>query len=566
MKTKFVPACALVFAIGAGLTQPGAAAPAGPASIPPGSGIDGPTLLRHIAVLASDEFEGRAPASKGEQLTLAYLTAQFKQLGLTPGAADGGWLQKVPMRGIRSQPSFSYGTKGKRTSLAFPGDYVARSWLAQPKVDLAASELVFVGYGVVAPEYNWDDYKGMDLRGKTLLMLINDPPIVDGADPSRLDRAVFGGPAMTYYGRWTYKYEIAARLGAAGAIIIHETKPAAYGYDVLRAGAVGEGFMIAADGPNPDFPTVPGWIQLDKARAMLASAGQDFDALKAAAARRDFKPVALGIDAAISVSNQWRDVTSYNVLARIDGSDPRLKDEVVVYSAHWDHMGIDTTLPGPRTKQIYHGAQDNASGVAGLLELARAYKALPVAPLRSIVFLVTTGEEQGLLGSEYYVRAPVYPLAKTRININMDGLNMLGPMHDISIVGLGRSNIDDMIAQIARGQGRTVREDDPELGRFFRSDQFPFAKRGVPAVFTRSGVDMVGKPAGTGARLMGRFRLEDYHHVSDVVNPAWDMGGAVQDLRLLFQLGYDVAQGRARPEWKAGAEFKAAHEALMKAK
>ena len=539
------------------------AAGADPAADAAQKRIAAASILQHMTVLASDEFEGRNVGGKGEALTIDYLQKQFAQLGLKPGNPDGSWYQKVPLVGVTSTPTFSYGKDGKTTTLKFPEDYVARSWRMEENVAVPASELVFVGYGVFAPEYQWDDYKGMDLRGKTLVMLINDPPVPDPKDPSKLDRNTFGGPAMTYYGRWTYKYEMAAKLGAAGAIIVHETKPASYPWAVVRTGGATEGFMIKHEGDDPSNPTVPGWIHLDRARELFAAAGQDFDKLKAAAARRDFKPVPLGLSANIAVRNSWREVASNNVIGMIEGSDPVLKHEYVVYSAHWDHFGIDENLPGPRHKQIYHGAQDNASGVAVLLELAKAYQALPVAPKRTILFVAMTAEERGLLGSYYYASHPLYPLARTLIDINMDMMNVLGRTKDVEVSGYGRATTDELIARIAKTQGRSVTVADTEAGLFFRSDHFPFAKLGVPVVYLETGTQYVGKPANFKKLATDDYQAHIYHKVDDVVNPNWDLAGAVQDTQLLFQIGYEVAQGKVRPEWKKGAEFKAARDAMM---
>jgi Zn-dependent M28 family amino/carboxypeptidase len=514
--------------------------------------------------LASDEFEGRGPGTHGETVTIQYLQDEFRKMGLQPGGADGSWFQKVPLVGVTSTPAFSYSGHGKNVTLKFQDDYVARSWKTEPSVDVKGAELVFVGYGIQAPEFKWDDYKGMDLKGKILVMLINDPQIADPRDPSRLDNATFGGAAMTYYGRWTYKYEIAKKVGAAGAMIIHETKGAAYPWDVVRTGGVNEGFMIKREGDDPNNPTVPGWIHLERAKEMLAAAGEDFDKLKAAAQKRDFRPVPLGLVADIHISNTWREVASNNVIAKLPGSDPVLKDEAVIYSAHWDHFGIDEKLPGPRLKQIYHGAQDNATGVASLLEIAEAFTKLKQRPKRSILFLAPTAEERMLLGSYYYVDHPVVPLAKTAININMDMMNVLGPTRDVAVSGYGRSNTDDWIAMLARKQGRIAVAANAEAGLYFRSDHFPFGKKGVPVLFLETGEEYIGRKPGFKKEKNTEYQTHIYHKVDDVVNPKWDLRGMVQDTQLLFQVGYDVAQGAYTPEWKAGAEFKALREAMLK--
>jgi len=541
------------------------------AVLPVAPAVDAPIsaarLLEHIQVLASDDFEGRSPGTPGEDKTTAYLQQQFTALGLAPGNPDGTYLQAVPMASVLSHPTLSYkaASGGPATTLAFPQDFVAWSTRNEPRSTLVASPLVFVGYGVIAPEYRWDDYKGADLKGKTLVMLINDPPLPLANDPSQLDPAVFGGAAMTYYGRWTYKYEMAARLGAAGALIVHETKAAAYPYDVVRNSWGRENFALHNDGPNPDFPALPGWLQLDRAKDIFRAGSHDFDTLKQAALSRDFKPVPLGVSIDASADNTWRQLVSHNVVARIEGADPQLKNDVILYTAHWDHFGIDTSLPGGRGAQIFHGALDNASGVAALLEVARAYRALPVAPKRSIVFLITTGEERGLLGAQYYARHPLYPLARTLLEINVDVMNPWGRTRDVEIVGYGKSDADDLVIRNARAQGRGVRPDTkPEAGRFYRSDQFELAKVGVPVVYLKGGQDYVGRPAGYGLEKTADYTSHDYHKVTDTVRPDWDMRGAAEDAQLIFRIGYDAAQGTHAPEWRDGAEFKAARDAQLK--
>jgi Zn-dependent M28 family amino/carboxypeptidase len=519
-------------------------------------GISEAGLLAHIKVLASDEFEGRSPGSPGEAKTIAYLVQQMRQLGLKPGNPDGSYVQAVPLRGMTPTPQFSYRIKDKTVQLRNLDDFVLRSSGPDSIASARGSELVFVGYGTVAPEYGWDDYKGMDVRGKTLLMLINDPAIPDPANPARLDPAMFRGDAMTYYGRWTYKYEIAAKLGAAGAIIIHETKPAAYPYDVVRNSFSGENFSVARSGPDPDAPPFPGWLQLDRARELFTAAGQDFDALKRAALSRDFRPVVLPGTADFSVSNTVRSLVSHNAVGLIEGSDPELKKEFVIYSAHWDHFGIDTRLPGAKAQQVYHGALDNASGVAALLQLAKAYQALPVAPKRSILFLFTTAEERGLLGAKYYASHPLYPLARTLANINIDGINAWGPTAQIEHVTSGHSTLDDVLAHHAQAQGRAVVPDSlPQNGSFYRADQLEFARAGVPVIYTKSRSNYIGKPDGYAHEVVEHYYSKDYHKVSDDVRGDWDFRGGVQDIQLLFQAGYDVAQGSVWPQWKPGSEF-----------
>ena len=526
--------------------------------------IDGAAILKHVQALASDEFEGRAPGSRGETVTLNYLQDVFKKAGIAPAMPDGGYLQNVPMLYMQSTPTLSYAAVGgKSVNLAYPDDVVAWSMRAERKISVANSELVFVGYGVTAPEFQWDDYKGVDLKGKTLVMLINDPPLPDPRIKSKLSDAMFGGAAMTYYGRWSYKFAMAAKLGAAGALIVHETKPAGYPFDVVRNSFGRGNYGIKVKGDTPGLPPVAGWLKLERARELLKAGGHDFDALKKAALSRDFKPVPLGVMANIAVTNAWGDMASHNVVGKIEGSDPALKNEAVVYTAHWDHFGIDDTLPGPRSKQTFHGALDNASGVAALLEIARAYKALPPAqaPKRTVLFVLTTGEERGLLGAQFYTRHPVVPMAKTVLAINLDGMNVWGKTRDVILSGHGKSAADELVIAAAKSQGRVVKpEAHAESGMFYRGDQFEFARAGVPVIFTQGGVDYIGKPPGHAGKP-AQYTARDYHTVNDVVQPDWDMAGAAQDAELLFHAGYRAAQGGSGPQWKPGAEFKALREA-----
>jgi Zn-dependent M28 family amino/carboxypeptidase len=518
--------------------------------------IDGASLLEQVTTLASDEFEGRAPGTHGEAVTIEYLQRQFKKLGLEPGNPDGTYLQAVPLLGISSHPALSYAKDGQVTPLKFGDDYVAWTARAETQTEIAGSELVFVGYGVQAPEFKWDDYKGADLKGKTLVMLINDPPVADPKRPKLLDPTVFGGEAMTYYGRWNYKFEMAAKLGAAGALIVHEPKAAAYPYEVVLNSWGRENFTIKDKTPAPDLPTLPGWLRHDSARALFKAAGLDLDTLKKQAASRGFHPVPLGLKLGVTMPNAVRELASNNVVGKIPGSDPQLKHEVVVYTAHWDHFGIDEALPGPRTQQIFHGAVDNATGVAALLQIAKAYKSLPTAPKRTILFVLTTAEERGLLGARYYARNPLYPLDKTILNINVDGLNMWGRTRDVELSGMGKSSADELVVAVAEKQGRTVRpETNIDYGSYYRGDQFEFARAGVPVIYLRSGTNYIGKPASYGKERLLHYTAHQYHTVNDIVQPKWDTSGAEEDVELLFQAGYRAAQAKDQPKWKAGAEF-----------
>ena len=527
------------------------------------AGVSGEEILRHIRVLASDEFEGRAPGSRGEELTVKYITEQFQKLGLKPGNPDGTYVQSVPLVGQTANPSAHFTAGGKRIDLKSPDDYVAVTRRVVPEVSVEDSDVVFVGHGVVAPEYGWDDYKGVDVRGKTVVMLINDPPVADPADPARLDERTFKGRAMTYYGRWTYKYEIAAEKGAAACVIVHETGPAGYPYTTVVSGWGGENFDIEAPDRNLGRAAVESWVTLERARELFAASGQDFDRLKAAAARRDFRPVALGAKAGFHLSVNSRRVSSRNVVARLEGSDPKLRGEYVVYSAHWDAFGRDEGLKGD---QIRNGALDNGSGVAEMLEIARAFTRLPKAPKRSIIFLAVTAEESGLLGAKFYAQNPLYPLERTLADINMDMMNLWGRTRSVVSIGYGNTTLEDLLAEVAATQGRTVKPDpEPEKGFFYRSDHLEFMKRGVPALtFLHSGADYVGRPEDYGPRKRREYTERDYHKPSDEVKPDWDMAGAVDDVRLLFQVGLGVAEGDRYPEWKPGTEFKARREEMLR--
>jgi Zn-dependent M28 family amino/carboxypeptidase len=513
----------------------------GPAMAAPEDAITAPRLLGHIKVLASPEFEGRAPASDGEKKTIAYIERQFRGMGLKPGNPDGSYLQKVAMQGITSKPTVTLQAKGKPVTMQFPDDYVAYALTPQKEIAADNSELVFVGYGVRAPEYGWDDFKGMDLKGKTLVMLINDPPLAD--------QSMFKGKAMTWYGRWDYKYDIAARVGAAAAIIVHETGPAAYPYDVVRNSWSRENFDLKRPGANPNFPPLAAWMTEQKAREIMP----DFDALKAAALSKDFKPVALDARISYRVQNTVRDVMSHNVVARVAGTDPR---EHVIYSAHWDHIGINEKLAGPRARQIYHGAVDNASGVAALLELARAHARAP-KPKRSLLFIATTAEEQGLLGARYYVNNPLYPLDGLVADINMDGLNVWGRTAQIEDITAGHSTLEDMLAEAAARQGRRVEPDSrAEKGFFYRADQLEFARRGIPVLYTKPGSSFIGKAPDFLQQSILAYIANDYHQVTDTVRPDWDLSGGVEDVKLLYAVGRQLAQGAPRPRWKPASEFK----------
>jgi len=519
-------------------------------------------VMAHVKVLASDEFEGRAPGTKGEDLTVAYIADEFRSVGLKPGNTDGTYIQKVPMVGITADPATSLVfTKGDlRQTLAFKDDVVAWTKRVEERVSIDASDVVFVGYGVSAPEFQWDDYKGVDLAGKTVIMLVNDPPVPDPADPSSLDPKTFGGRAMTYYGRWTYKYEMGAEKKAAAVFIVHETGPAAYPFSVVQSKVTEQFDLVTAD-RNRGRAAIEGWITLDQAKQLCALAGQDFDALKQRAATRAFAPVTLGVTASMTLNSRIRTLDSRNVAGMLPGSDPALTNEYVIYAAHWDHYGIGPEINGDR---IYNGALDNATGIGGMIEVARAFAALPVAPKRSLLFLAVTAEEQGLLGSDYYARHPIYPLNKTLAVVNMDGLNIYGRTKDLTVVGLGASDLDDYAADVAGAQGRVLRADPkPENGGYFRSDHFPFAKQGVPAINAGGGDDYIGRPAGWGQQVSDAYTAQHYHKPSDEIRPDWDLSGALDDMQIYYAIGARAASTAVWPQWKPGSEFKARRDKML---
>jgi Zn-dependent M28 family amino/carboxypeptidase len=523
-------------------------------------------LMTHINRLASDEFEGRAPGTPGEEKTVNYLETVLKQAKLEPGNTNGTYIQKVPLVGITTNQNTELQIKsaGKDLKWKFGEDFVARTVRVVDKTSFDA-DMVFVGYGVVAPEYGWDDYKGLDVRGKVLVMLVSDPPIPDPNDPTKLNPKMFGGRAMTYYGRWTYKYEIAAQKGAAGIFIIHETAPAAYPWEVPRGSFSVENFDLVSKDNNMSRVNVEGWITNEGARELFGSAGLSFDTMKEAAIRRDFKPVDLKARAKLAIENKIRRIDSKNVVAKLPGSDPRLKNEYVIYTAHWDHFGV--SLPDAKGDKIYNGALDNATGCAVVLEIARAFKALPKPPARSLLFLFVTAEEKGLLGSKYYAENPIYALEKTVANINIDGVNQWGRTKDITVIGLGNSTLDDVLREAASTQNRVLRPDaEPEKGFYYRSDHFNFAKQGVPALDPDSGIDYINKPEGYGTKKRQEYTANDYHKPSDEVKPDWDLTGAIEDAQLMFTVGFKVANTAKYPEWSPGTEFKAKREAMLRGK
>jgi len=521
-------------------------------------------IKRHISLLASDEYEGRAPGSRGEELTVSYITEQLRANTIRPGNPDGTYVQKVPLIGFQTSAEGALKFADKTIDLKSADDWMAVSRREAPSVEVKDSDLVFVGYGVVAPEYGWDDYKGVDVKGKTVVMLINDPAVPDPKDPTKLDDALFKGKAMTYYGRWTYKYEIASEKGAAAVLLVHETGPAGYPYEVVVGSWGRENFDLPSPDGNKGRVAIEAWLSNAKAKEVLAAAGQDLDALKKLAVTREFTPVDLKAKASFNARNTTRRIESKNVVGRIEGRDPKLKNECVIYTAHWDHLGKDDRLKGDK---IYNGAADNASGVAMMLEIAKGFSRMNDRPARSIVFLAVTAEEKGLLGARYYAENPLYPLESTLANINMDVINLWGRTSDLTSVGKGNSTLDDLFEELAKAKGKTVGGDpEPEKGSFYRSDHFEFAKMGIPALNAKGGVNFIGKPPGYGLEKRDEYTKNDYHKPSDEVKSDWDLTGAVDAARLLMEVGDRVARGTRFPEWKPGTEFKARREAMLKAK
>src|SRR5213596_166448 len=512
-----------------------------PAPIP----VDTAAMDAHLRFLASDLLEGRAPATRGGRLAGEYIAAQFQALGLEPAGANGTYFQPVALVGMTPEPTLSWGKAGGAAdTLAYRDAFVA--WGERPEADIAASgDVVFVGYGIRAPEWQWDDYKGADLRGKVLLMLVNDPGLVDST--------VFLGRILTYYGRWTYKLEEAARQGAAGAILIHTTESATYPWEVVRGSWSVEQFKL--DQPRSPSIAFAGWVTEAAARAALSKAGLNLDSLSQAAARRDFHPVPTGLTAAVRIHSALRRVESENVAARLPGaggrSDPRLASQAVLLTAHWDHKGIGPVVRGD---SIYNGAEDNASGVAALLGAAKALTQLP-RPARSILFVATTAEESGLLGSEAYVQHPLVPLAQTAAVLNLDVTNVRGATRDIGALGMDRSTLGPVFESAARAEGLTVESQPDVRGSFFRSDHFPFARSGVPALSIKPGVDFVGRPKGWGVEQENVYNQDRYHQPSDEYKPTFRFDGMAQQVRVTVRAARAIANSPSMPRWLPSSEF-----------
>ncbi|QRN94306.1 M20/M25/M40 family metallo-hydrolase [Archangium violaceum] len=510
--------------------------------------IRGEDLQAHVSFLASDLLEGRGPGTRGDALAQQYIATQFQLLGLKPAGTNGSYLQPLELVGMTGHPkTLSFTSGSSRAELQYHDDFIATSGAQAAEAVLRESELVFVGYGIQAPEYEWDDFKGKDLRGKTLVILNNDPE----DDPT-----LFGGKARLRYGRWDYKYEQAAKTGAAGALIIHTTPSAGYSWQVVQTSWSGEQFELPALGEKPRLQ-VKGWMTDEATRRVLQLAGRDLDVLRAAAQKRDFQPVPLGVTVSTRFANQVRRRPTANVLGLLPGSDPKLSREVVLYSAHHDHLGLKEDAK-PGEDAIYNGAVDNASGVAAMLEVARAFSRLPKAPPRSILFAAVAAEEQGLLGSQYLAEHLPVPPGRVAANINIDGLNIHGRTRDVTVIGLGKSSLDSVLVAMVRAQGRIVKADQlPDRGFFYRSDQFNFARLGVPAAYFSSGMDFIGRPPGWGKERREKWEAQHYHQPSDELTPDWDFSGAVEDVQLFFLLGANVARTRELPRWNKGDEFEA---------
>jgi Zn-dependent M28 family amino/carboxypeptidase len=514
----------------------------------PAPGISAETLQRVTRTLSSDEFQGRAPGTVGEERTIAFMSQEFRRAGLQPGN-HGSWFQDVPLVEITATGNPQLHLTGGTGDLVFNyrTDYIGASYRAQPHVSVDNSDVVFVGYGINAPERGWNDYAGLDVRGKTVIILVNDP---DWQTPGLT--GTFNGRAMTYYGRWTYKFEEAARQGAAAAFIVHDTAPASYGWNVVDNSWSGSQLYMQSANDGADQTAVNGWLTNAAAHRLFAAAGQDLDALTRAAQQRGFHAVPLGLHASVSFDNQIRRTASHNVIGILPGRTH--PDEYVIYTAHWDHLGICRQDGADR---ICNGAVDNASGSAALVALAEAHvRAGP--PDRTIIFLNVTGEESGLLGSAYYAAHPIYPLASTAGGFNMDSLNLAGAARDFVSIGGGKSELDAYLARAAAAGGlRVSPEPTPEAGYYFRSDQFSFAKQGVPMLYGRGGEDLLNGGPAAGRAAAEDYRAHRYHQVSDEYDPRWDWSGAVSDVGIYYRVGRQLATGRAWPNWLPGDEFRA---------
>lgn len=519
-----------------------------------GNAITGDEIKSHIAVLANDSLQGRKPFTLGETKTINYISSEFKKIGLAPGN-NGSYFQDVPMVEITSMPAAGLTISGGKTNITlnYLTDFVASTQQELPSVQLTNSPLVFAGYGIVAPEYNWNDYAGLDVKGKTVIVLVNDPGFKSG------DRTLFKGDTMTYYGRWTYKYEEAARQGAAGIIIVHQTEPASYPWSVVTNSFAGAKLYLQQNDKHLSRCKVEGWITEGAAKKIFAAAGLTGD-LRAIARRRDFKAIPLNMSATITINNKLKYSTSHNVIAMLKGS--RRPDEVILYTAHWDHLGIGK--PDAKGDSIYNGAVDNASGVAAIISEGRRFAELKQRPERSVVFLAVTAEEQGLLGSEYYATHPIFPLNKTVADLNMDALGDYGETDDFAITGKGQNDLEDYVEEFAKQEGKKVTGDkNPGAGGYYRSDHFNFAKVGVPALDINNGTESAAHGEAWGKAKQKEYGDLHYHQPSDNYSPNMDATGMAEVANLLFDVGNKLANETTFPGWKKGSEFKAIREKSM---
>ncbi len=513
-------------------------------------------LKAHIRFLAHDLLEGRGPGSRGDKLAQLYIATQFEALGLQPGAGKGGWYQSVPLVGVTTHPpaTVDFRQGAKTLTLRHHDDLMLTSGQLSPAASVKDAELVFVGYGIQAPEYQWDDFKDVDVRGKVLVIMNNDP---------QDDPQLFAGRRRLYYGRWDYKYDVAAKMGAAGALIIHTTESAGYPYQVVQTSWSGESFELAnSAGPRTN---IRGWVTDDSAQKLFTLAGLDLAELRKTAQTREFKPVGLGVTLSVQLTNEVREQATGNVIGVLPGSDPQLAPEHVIFMAHHDHLGLAAARDATGDN-IYNGAIDNASGTASLLAIARAICGMPERPKRSIMFAAVGAEEQGLLGSKFLADNPPIAPGLMAAVINMDGINFLGKTHDLNLIGNGKSNLDSWVEAVAKFQGRTVVPDYfPDRGYYYRSDQFSLAKVGVPGVYLHSGINVVDKPDGWGKAQLEEWVEKTYHQPGDEFQESWDLAGALDDARLLMEVGLQVADQREMPAWNAGDEFEAARKQAVSA-
>lgn len=503
--------------------------------------INDDELKEHIRTLSSDEFEGRLPTTAGEQKTIDYLIKNFQQMGYQPGNGDS-FLQPVELLEMTADPQMTMTIGSNR--FEYKEDMVASTKREKNTVKLNNSELVFVGYGVNAPEYDWNDYEGLDVKGKTVVILVNDPGF---ANP---DSGKFQGKTMTYYGRWSYKYEEASRQGAEAAIIVHETAPASYGWSVVANSWSGPQYSLVSSNGNADRVAVEGWVTLAAAKKVFSDVGLDFVAEKTKAMQGPYSK-AIPLKASVTVNSSMKKSVSNNVIATLPGSET--PEQHIIYSAHWDHLGKDESKEGD---QIYNGAHDNATGTASALSMAQAFANLTIRPQRSVTFLIVTAEEQGLLGSKYYAEHPIVPLNNTVANINMDAMNILGRTKDVSVIGMGKSELEVYLTRAAERQGRVLtQEDRPEAGYYYRSDHFSFAKQGVPALYAKGGSQPIDDATAKYRKRMSVIQTGCYHQVCDKFRENWDFSGITQDTQLLFEVGFEIADSQDWPKWNASSEF-----------